>query len=241
MDKVRSTNRRVFLKVAGAAGAIAAIPATAEAQTGSTPSAVQNVPSPAPGYQSLGLEEAAFTESMVDHMWPADELTPSGTGLGIVVFVDRQLAGSFGRGDRLYMQGPFRKGKPQHGYQLPMTPEQFYKAGVVACNNACVKRFDKRTFDRLSGSEREAFLQDVAAGRIQEPGLSLQEWFNGLVYPLFVQGAFADPIYGGNGDKSAWRMIGYPGLPAVYNQDIVRYRGKPHPRSKDPRSIQDLS
>ena len=84
-------------------------------------------------------------------------------------------------------------------------------------------------------------MQDVAGGRVKGGPVELGGWFNGLVYPLFTQGAFADPIYGGNRDKAAWKMIGYPGLPAVYGQDVVRFRGKPHPKSAQPQSIQDLS
>jgi gluconate 2-dehydrogenase gamma chain len=192
------------------------------------------------GYQTLSLDEAAFTEALVDHMWPKDQLSTSGTELGIATFIDRQLAGAFGQGDRLYMQGPFRKGKPQHGYQLPLTPADHYKVGISAASAACRKRFN-RSFDKLAMGEREQFLQDLVGGKIMEGSLSLAAWFNGLVYPLFERGAFADPIYGGNRDKAAWKMIGYPGLPAVYNQDIVRFRGKPHPRSANPQSIQDLS
>jgi gluconate 2-dehydrogenase gamma chain len=30
------------------------------------------------------------------------------------------------------------------------------------------------------------------------------------------QGYFADPIYGGNRDMAAWRMIGFPGAYAQY-------------------------
>jgi hypothetical protein len=36
-------------------------------------------------------------------------------------------------------------------------------------------------------------------------------------------------------------MIGYPGLPATYNRDIITFRGKRHPKSDDPKSIQDFS
>jgi cytochrome c2 len=33
-----------------------------------------------------------------------------------------------------------RTGKPHAGYQLPLTPEQFYEAGVAATEAACSKR-----------------------------------------------------------------------------------------------------
>lgn len=227
--------RRAFLKGAGTAAA--ALPAGwAAAPAVAQPAAA----APAAGYQCLSLDEAALTEALVDHMWPPDALTASGTDLGIATFIDRQLAGAFGSGDRLYLQGPFRKGKPQHGVQLPLTPAQHYKAGCAAMAAACQARYGK-PFDKLAANDREALLQDVAAGKVKAGTLDLGAWFNGLVYPLFNQGAFADPIYGGNQGKAAWKMIGYPGLPATYAQDVVRYRGKPHPKSADPQSIQDFS
>jgi gluconate 2-dehydrogenase gamma chain len=237
--------RRSFLKGAGAALALGgasakptlgvAQPAPAVALPPATASATM-----APGYQSLGLEESATTEALVDHMWPADQLSVSGTELGIATYIDRQLAGAFGRGDRLYAQGPFRKGKAQHGYQLPLTPEAWYKAGIAALNAHC-GRVHGKAFDRLAAAERESTLQAVSAGTANAPAFDLSAWFNGLLYPLFTQGAFADPIYGGNREKAAWKMIGYPGLPAVYNRDVVAFRGKRHPKSDAPKSIQDLS
>jgi gluconate 2-dehydrogenase gamma chain len=238
---VGANPRRSFLKGAGATLALVGsggVPSAGLAQpSANAPQA--SVATPA-GYQSLGLEEVAATEALVDHMWPADQLTVSGVELGIATFIDRQLAGAFGRGDRLYAQGPFRKGKAQHGYQLPLTPEAWYKAGIAALNVYCSRAHGK-AFDRLTADEREAALQAVSTGKANTAAFDLSAWFNGLLYPLFTQGAFADPIYGGNHDKAAWKMIGYPGLPAVYNRDIVTFRGKRHPKSDAPKSIQDLS
>jgi gluconate 2-dehydrogenase gamma chain len=54
-----------------------------------------------------------------------------------------------------------------------------------------------------------------------------------------MEGFFADPIYGGNRDKAAWKMVGYPGLPATYQRDIVLYHDKPYDRPA--RSILDFS
>lgn len=231
-------NRRTFLKGAGVALGVAgsaSVPVTSVLAQSSA-----DAPPAIPGYQSLSLEESAITEALVEHMWPADDLGPSGVDLGIATFIDRQLAGAFGQGDRLYSQGPFRQGKPQHGYQLPLIPEQWFKLGIAALNTYCHNLHGK-TYDRLASAERESVLQAVSKGDGNVPELDLASWFNELFYPLFTQGAFADPIYGGNRDKAAWQLIGYPGLPAVYNRDIVTYRGKRNPKSDVPRSIQDLS
>ena len=230
--------RRAFLK--GAGSAAAALPAVLAAPGASAQPVGATGPGPTAGYQCLSLDEAALTEALVDHMWPKDGLGAGGTELGIATFIDRQLAGAYGSGDRLYLQGPFRKGRPQHGYQLTLTPAQYYKAGCAGMTAACQARFGK-PFDKLAAAEREAFLLDIAGGKVRAGAVDLGGWFNSLVYPLFTQGAFADPIYGGNQGKAAWKLIGYPGLPAVYAQDVVRYRGKPHPLSAKPQSIQDLS
>jgi gluconate 2-dehydrogenase gamma chain len=219
--------------------AASAVATTASAET--TPAAATSIAAaPAPGYQSLGPDEAAFVETLVNIMCPADHLTPNGVDCGLATFIDRQLAGGFGQGERLYMHGPWRTGKPQFGYQLPLTPEQFFKVGIAAANAACKKQFGKN-FDALPAAEADVFLAQLSTGKVADARVPLGLWFNELVYPLFVEACFADPIYGGNNDKIFWRMIGYPGLPANHGRDMVEYRGKPYPGAKDPKSIADFS
>jgi Gluconate 2-dehydrogenase subunit 3 len=79
------------------------------------------------GYAFLNLDEAAFVEALVDHMIPADEVSPKGTDLGVNIYIDRALAGAWGNGERLYMQGPWKLGAPSQGYQLPLPPAQLYR------------------------------------------------------------------------------------------------------------------
>jgi gluconate 2-dehydrogenase gamma chain len=198
------------------------------------------VATPVAAYICFSPEEAAFVEMLVNIMCPADEFTPNGVDCGLNIFIDRQLAGDFGRGAKRYSRGPWQQGKPQHGLQLPLTPEQHFKAGLAAANKACIGKYGK-PFDQITPAEANAFLVDVAAGKIAEPRLSLAIWFNELVYPLFTQACFADPIYGGNADKVFWKMIGYPGLPATNATNMIQYRGKPVPQAKNPKSIIDFS
>jgi len=50
-------------------------------------------PAPEPEIRlTLTQTEWAFISAAVDTLIPADELTPSGTDVGLVVFIDRQLA-----------------------------------------------------------------------------------------------------------------------------------------------------
>src|SRR5438132_13482870 len=156
--------RRDFLKTAVAGGAAAAATATAIP----APSAQAQQPAAQPaaeGYEFLNLDEAAFVEALVDHMVPADELTPKGSEIGISIYIDRALAGSWGKGERLYMQGPWKVGAPSQGYQLPLTPAQLYRAGIEATNAHCRKSYGT-TFDLLSESQREEVLVALSSGKL---------------------------------------------------------------------------
>jgi gluconate 2-dehydrogenase gamma chain len=256
-DKPFQTNRRGFLSVAAATGAASlaprvflgtAVPTAALAEA-SQPASSQPVDAsastvdadrPPLGYVCFGLDEAGFVETMVSVMCPADALTPNGVDCGLATFIDRQLAGGFGKGARLYMRGPWQQGVPELGYQLPLTPEQFFKAGIAAADAACRQRHGKR-FDELGESDADRFLQEISDGKVTDDRVPLTSWFNELVYPLFVEACFADPIYGGNAGKVFWKAIGYPGLPAFHQQDMIDFRGKPYPGAANPKSIADFS
>jgi gluconate 2-dehydrogenase gamma chain len=240
-----AAERRTFLKqVAGVAGvASVSVQGAAAAQAVGTPTAAATAaaPPPANGYLSLSADEAVFVEALVNLMCPADEFTPAGVDCGLATFIDRQLAGEFGKGTRRYLRGPWgQEGRPQQGSQLPLTPEQYFKAGLEAASAACVRQHGK-PFDLLSHADSDAFLHDLAAGKVDGGRVNLSEWFSELLYPLFNQACFADPIYGGNANKVFWKMIGYPGLPATHTLDAVKYRGKPFPGAQDPKSIADFS
>src|SRR5262249_44237712 len=140
--------RRDFLKTAVVGGAAAATtgiaqPQDAQAQQPVAAAPVAAAPPATPTYAYLNPEEAAFVEALVDHMVPADELSPKGTDLGINIYIDRSLAGGWGKGDRLYMQGPWKRGVPNQGYQLPLTPAELYRAGIDATNAYCRKTYKK--------------------------------------------------------------------------------------------------
>ena len=217
-------DRRNFLKGAVAGGAAAATTAVAIAPQSAE--AQQPPAAPAsPGYEFLNIEEAAFVEALVDHMVPADELTPKGTDIGLNIYIDRALAGGWGKGDRLYMQGPWKRGTPNQGYQLPLTPAQLYRAGVEATNAYCRKTYSK-TFDALSEQQREEVLVGLSTAKITfDSGLPVRTFW-GVLYQTVIEGMFADPIYGGNRNKAGWKLIGFPGVIAVHRDNVEKYRGK---------------
>jgi gluconate 2-dehydrogenase gamma chain len=233
--------RRTFLKSAGAAGTAVAgalsggLAGNAEAQTTATSAA-----NPEPVVEpllTLTATEAAFLSAAYDTLIPADRLSPAGTDCGLVTYMDRQLAGAWGSGARLYRGGPFVQGKPEQGYQLPLTPREFFAAGIKAANAWSRKTFGK-DFDRLTPVDREAALKTMDAGKAEFVEISGKQFFEMLLQSA-MEGFFADPIYGGNRNKVSWRMVGYPGLPATYASKALEYRGKKI--AIEPQSIADFS
>jgi gluconate 2-dehydrogenase gamma chain len=242
-DEEQPSPRRTFLFQAvtlAGAGALAS-PAVATGAAGARePTAAPSGGASSAPYQSLSPDEATFVEALVNFMCPADGYSPNGVDCGLATYIDRQIAGPFGKGDGRYQRGPFRTGKPELGPQSPLSPEQIFKSGIAAANSACLRQYG-RSFDRLAAADADAFLKSVRAGTVQAEGAPLANWFNDIVYPLFVEACFADPMYGGNRDAVFWKMIGYPGLPATHTLDMVRYRGQPYPGAKAPKSIGDFT
>src|SRR5216684_5575043 len=203
--------RRNFLLGAGtavAAGLAQGAPAQAQQPKPATAPPAASEPE---AYVTLTAPEAAFFSAAVDAFIPADELTPSGTDCGIVTFIDRQLASAWGGGAKMYRNGPFRKAKPEYGYQLPLTPRQFFAAGIVA-TNAWTRRLHGKDFDRLAAKERDDALKALEQGKAELGDFDGKPFFEALLH-ITMEGFFADPIYGGNRNKVSWKMVGFPGLP----------------------------
>ena len=242
-DSTRDTiPRRDFLKGAGLAGTAVATALSgnhatpAEAQTQAKDAGAPATAAPE-GLITLTATEAAFLSAAYDTFIPADKLSPSGTDCGLVIFIDRQLAGAWGGGARLYRSGPFIQGKREQGYQLSLTPREFFAAGIKAANEWSHRTYGKE-FDRLSPTQRETALKTMDEGKADFKEVNGKQFFE-MLYASAMEGFFADPVYGGNRDKVSWRMVGYPGLPATYASKALEYRGKKV--VIEPQSIQDFS
>src|SRR6266853_6138555 len=175
--------RRGFLKGAGAAGAVAATvlggrSEPAQAQTPVAGRATETTASEA--YLTLTAIEAAFLSAAYDTFIPADKMSPSGTDCGLVTYMDRQLAGAWGNGARFYRSGPFLQGKPEQGYQVPLTPREFFAAGIKAANAWTRKTYGK-DFDRLSAAERDTALKTMDAGKAEFDEINGKQFFEMLL------------------------------------------------------------
>src|SRR5215831_14178151 len=228
--------RRNFLlgaSTAVAAGLTPTAPAQAQQSTAAAPA-----PAPEPDqFVTLTAPEAAFIVAAVDTFIPADELSPSGSECGVAVFIDRQLGSAWGGGAKMYRGGPFHKGKPEQGYQLPLTPREFFAAGIAA-TNAWTRQTYGKDFDLLSGTQRVEALKAMEEGKAEFQNFSARAFF-GQLLAITMAGFFSDPMYGGNRNKVGWKLLGFPGLTATYADKIDAYRNKRY--VADPQSIADFS
>jgi gluconate 2-dehydrogenase gamma chain len=76
------------------------------------------------GHTFFTRDEAGFVEAAVDRLIPADDLRPAARDADVAVFIDRQLAGAYGRGGRWCpLLGPWGASVREQRYQLPLTPQ----------------------------------------------------------------------------------------------------------------------
>jgi gluconate 2-dehydrogenase gamma chain len=235
--------RRDFLKGAGATSAgvaLLTVPPTTPAKAADAAAAARqpsDPPTESRGWLTLTLDEVAFVSAVAARLTPADELSPSGTDCGVPVFIDRQLASAWGAGAKMYRAGPFQQGVPEQGYQLSLTPREFFAVGILAANDWSRRTYGK-AFDRLGPAERIAALKSMEDGSAETHDIDLKEFFQRLL-AITMEGFFSDPLYGGNRNKASWRMLGFPGLPATYADKMDQYRNKRY--IAEPQSIVDFS
>jgi gluconate 2-dehydrogenase gamma chain len=174
------------------------------------------------GYVFFTPAEAAFIEAAVERLIPNDPVGPGAVEAGVPVFIDRQLAGSYGQGQHFYLGGPWPNGTPEQGYQSRFSPAQLYRHTIPAIETYVSRSHNGATFKTLSAADQDALLKGLESGSIQLAGADGKTFF-GMLLQNTKEGYFADPIYGGNRDMGAWKMIGFPGAHYNYRDWITRH------------------
>src|SRR4029077_18928626 len=126
-------------------------------------------------------EEGAAVEALVDRLIPPDPQTPGGKDAGCAVFIDRQLAGSYGSAEGLYMHGPFADGTPQQGDQSPLTPAARYRQALAALDKYCRATYSGKSFVQLSDDEKDKVISGLEKGQVQLKGKSGRTFFEYLL------------------------------------------------------------
>jgi gluconate 2-dehydrogenase gamma chain len=197
------SRRRFFLQAASAAGAVAVLP---------VPAAAQRKPA-ASAYVFFNPAEAAFIEAAVARLIPKDEAGPGALEAGVPNYIDKQLAGAWGTGERLYRSGPWRPSTPSQGYQLPYTPAELFRTAIRGVD---------ATFAKMAPQQQDAYLDSLQKGKVDLAGVPSNAFFESL-FDVTIEGFFSDPAYGGNRDMAAWKMIGFPGAYADFYELVDKH------------------
>jgi len=166
--------------------------------------------------------ERLFILPAIDRLIPPDSHGPSASQADVHVFLDRQLAGPFGRGDHFYLGGPWPKGVPEQGYQSRLSPAQLYRIAIPAIERYVRITFNNVTFIQLSVQQQDEVLKNLEGGKASLGEVDGRAFFNMFLQNV-LEGYFSDPIYGGNKDMAAWKMIGFPGAHYDYREWAGRH------------------
>ena len=75
--------------------------------------------------------EALIATAATARIFPSDAAGPGAPEAAVVIYIDRQLAGPYGRDKHRYTQPPFEDGIPEQGYQGKATPREAYREGLA--------------------------------------------------------------------------------------------------------------
>src|SRR5271165_1323822 len=226
--------RRVIIEGAGALGLAPICGSSDKAELAAQEQLAQNDASPQPPakaetraaqqrttYLFFNDEEAAFIEAAAARLIPKDEQWGGALEAGVPNYLDKQLGGAWGAGERLYRSGPWEPTRPGLGYQLPLTPGELFHTAIKAINAQLSK--SNQAFWELPADQQDEFLHKLEAGGIDLNGVSSEIFFSQL-RGMTIEGFFSDPVYGGNKDMVGWKLIGFPGAYASYF-DLIDQHG----------------
>lgn len=149
--------------------------------------------------------EALIVAAAAARIFPSDDTGPGAREAGVAIFIDRQLAGPYGKDRFRYTQPPFEDAPREFGYQGSATPRQIYRDGLKTLQG----------FHLLAPGAQDKALRKIAS-----------TLFFSILRQNTIEGVFSDPMHGGNVDMVGWQLIGFPG-PRMSNYDeIEKYYGK---------------
>ena len=149
--------------------------------------------------------EALIIAAAASRIFPSDDSGPGAREAGVAVFIDRQLAGSYGRDRFRYTHPPFEAAPREFGYQGSATPRQIYREGLKGLAG----------FHHLSPAAQDEALRKIESSL-----------FFSLLRQNTIEGMFCDPIHGGNAGMIGWQLVGFPGPRMSNLEEIEKYYGQ---------------
>ena len=117
-------------------------------------------------------DEAKIVTAAAERIFPRDANGAGATDAAVTIYIDRQLAGPYGRDKYRYTKPPFGDSGPEHGYQGAANPRQIYRDGLRTLAGFA-KLSEREQIAKLTSIERTPFFALLRAhtieGRILRP------------------------------------------------------------------------
>lgn len=179
-------------------------------------------------------EDFDILSAATERIFPENDNGPGAIELGVPYFIDKQLAGAWGLNAKEYMKGPFvlnpqiqgyqDKGEdqskqgpnadtqiptPTARYQTRLNRSEIFIIGLRKLDSVSQDKFGARFVD-AEAAQQDEILQMFDDNKVALSGVDSATFFN-LLLQTTLEGAYSDPVYGGNKNMAGWRMKEYPG------------------------------
>lgn len=194
-------------------------------------------------------EDFAVLQMATERIYPKDDNGPGAIELGVPYFIDKQLAGPWGINAKDYRKGPFfdydnvENSQNKEEESIPPNPQgaqgqdkktetenqrnqsrlnrgEIFLQGLRKMNQISNDNY-KESFDKTSEENQVAILQDFADGKVKMTGVASENFFT-LLRQATLEGAYSDPLYGGNKNMQGWKMKEFPGAQPSYANIIEK-------------------
>src|SRR5258708_2105383 len=177
-------------------------------------------------------------EALTERIFPADSTGPGAKDARVANYIDRAMNEAWGRGERIYKQGPFiTPTESGHGNQSPMVPRDTYTIALQQLDAYTKKTFAGKTFDELAAADQDVKIQALIDGKVDTFTVVSGPAFFGLLRQNTLEGLFGDPFYGGNRNMIGWRHLGFPGDPMAYGDQYAKHIGNFAPYPVEPKPM----
>lgn len=178
-----------------------------------------------------------------ERIFPESDLGPGAIGLAVPYFIDKQLAGEWGSNAKEYMKGPFitniqaagnhnnERDQDSQGpnadtqvpiptprYQSILNRGEIFTLGLRKIDQVAQEDFGAKFVD-LEPDKQDEVLRKFDEDKVEMKGVGSANFFH-MLQQSTIEGAYADPVYGGNKDMMGWKMKEYPGPRMSYLDTI---------------------
>ena len=188
-------------------------------------------------------EDFDILSAATERIFPENDNGPGAIELGVPYFIDKQLAGSWGMNSKDYMRGPFVQNPQVQGfqdenrsqdsqgpntetqsptptprYQTRLNRSEIFILGLRKLESVSQDKFGLKFVD-AEDNQQDEILQMFEDNKVDLAGINADTFFH-LLLKATIEGAYADPVYGGNKDMMGWKMKEYPGPRMGYLEQI---------------------